>query len=82
MRVMMNDLDAKIICAEQLLFRIAAALRRVPFDERTKALHLRALKLKATIRELRDGTASAATCEQVLDQLNGLLVLVGKREWS
>ena len=38
----MNDVEAKMICAEQLLFRIAAALRRVPFEEHTKALHLQA----------------------------------------
>jgi hypothetical protein len=82
MRFTMNELDAKIICAEQMLFDIAAALRRVPFEVGTKALHLRALKLKATIRELRDGTKSAAECQQILDELEGLLVLVSKREWS
>jgi len=78
----MNDLEAKIICAEQLLFRIAAALRRVPFEEGTKALHLRALQLKTELRELRNRPEDAAACDAVLEKLNALHAQVGKREWS
>jgi hypothetical protein len=78
----MNDVEAKILCAEQLLVRVAAALRRVPFEEKTKSLHLRALQLKTTLRELRDGPKDLARSEAVLEELGSLLTQVSQREWS
>ena len=78
----MNEVDAKIICAEQLLVTIAAALRRVPFDDHTKAFHLRALHLKTALRSLRDGPKAAARCDSVLEELGALLAQVSRREWS
>ena len=78
----MNDLEAKIICAEQLLFRIAAALRRVPFEENTKALHLQALQLKTELREVRNRPEDATACEAVLRKLEELHARVARREWS
>lgn len=78
----MNDLDARIIRAEHLLFRVAAALRRVPFEEGTKDLHLRALKLKAALRELRAGTNDAADSEWVFAQIDDLLARAGQHERS
>lgn len=78
----MNDVEAKIICAEQLLFRIAAALRRVPFEEHTKALHLQALQLKTELRELRGRAQDAIACEAILEKLEALHARVARREWS
>lgn len=78
----MNDVEAKMICAEQLLFRIAAALRRVPFEEHTKALHLQALQLKTELRELRARSQDAAACEAILEKLDALHARVARREWS
>jgi len=69
----MTTLDAKIDCAEQLLYELAAVLRAVPVEERTKDLHVRALELKRDVAAWRGRRPSDETCDAILDELEGLV---------
>ncbi len=55
--------------AEVLLHELAATLRTLPFDERTRPLHLRALSLKRAVAGWAerdpDGEEQRAVCEEL-----------------
>jgi hypothetical protein len=64
----------RIRIAEQLLFDLAAELRFVPVEERSRSLHLRALELKRTVREWteRARMASLDEIEAVIGEIHEL----------
>jgi hypothetical protein len=65
-----SDLEADQLRAEGLLFELAKDLRHVPLEERTRALHLRALALKQAVarwpQSAPDPASRQALCEEVL----------------
>ncbi len=58
--------------AEAVLYELALVLRRVPVDERTRELHLRALHLKRDVARWHSHMADDATRRAVLDELGRL----------
>ena len=56
--------------AEMLLFELATELRRLPVEERTRALHVRALELKHSLgrwpEDQPDDPARRAFCDEVI----------------
>lgn len=58
--------------AELLLFRLATDLLRLPFEGRTRRLHIRALELKRVVDEWRDVKPSAAERSAVCDEIANL----------
>ena len=56
--------------AEQLLFDIAGRLRRVPYNEHTKDLHLRALSLKRDCERCRRGSVVPTSLNETLSALD------------
>jgi hypothetical protein len=61
-----NPIDWDRRRAEELLFVIAAELRRIPMNERTKELHLRALRAKRDVTQWsRDPPAEPARLRSI-----------------
>ena len=68
----MVSIEARIDCAERLLFELAAELRFVPVEERTRRLHLRALELKREVRSWRTQPPELAACDALCDEVQSL----------
>ena len=58
--------------AELLLFRLATHLLRLPFEGRTRMLHIRALELKRVVDEWDDLKPSASQRRAVCDEIVNL----------
>lgn len=67
----MMSLERDVHSAEALLHALATELRNVPVDERTQALHVRALQLKREVTQWGEAIA-AEVRDQVLEELHAL----------